>query len=1247
MNLPNDFVHLHNHSDYSLLDGAMKTGIMAKRAADLGQRALALTDHGNMFGAVEFYLACEKNKIKPIIGMEAYISADRFNRKADKINNKAYHLVLLAKNEIGYRNLCKLSTKGYMEGFYYRPRIDHQLLSEHSEGIIGLSACMSGEPSWHLRSGNVKKATEVANLYKEILGKDNYFLEIQNHGIEEETRIRELMPQVAKATELGIIATNDCHFLDRAHFEAHDILMAIQTGSLLNDPNRWRSNTPEIYFKDTQEMLNLFQDWPEAVENTLVVSDMVDFKMELGKLLLPEFELPDGFKTPDEYVEYLSRDGLKDRYPSLTPELEERLTYELGIIKTTGYAGYFLIVWDFIDAARRMNIPVGPGRGSAAGSLVCYCMGITDIDPIRHQLLFERFLNPERISMPDIDVDFCYERRGDVIEYVAKKYGRENVSQIITFGTMAARAVIKDVARVLDFSFAESDRISKMVPEEVGITLKKAIEEAPGLKDLPKESEDHALLMRNALVLEGMNRNTGIHAAGVLITPSPLVEHAPMYRNNKGDITVQFDMNMSEKLGLLKMDFLGLRTLTVIDKALKLIAETTGKLIKAEDIPTDDEATYTLLQEGRTVGIFQLESSGMQELVRKMAPTVYDDITAICALYRPGPLGADMDKVYVERKHGREPVTYKDPCLESILKDTFGVILYQEQVMQIASKMGGFTMGQADTLRKAMGKKKLEMMAEMKVMFMQGAEKAGYNLSAADAIYSEMEFFAQYGFNKSHSAAYALLSIQTAWLKAHHPAEFMAATMSTEMRKSDRITQLIDEVKALGITIRPPDINKPSAEFGVQDGEILFGMGAVKGVGSAAIDVIRDCWRELGRSFTDIFDLCENVDLQKVNRKVLDGLTNAGAMDQLPGHRRQILENISKAIAFGQKTARDRAGGQASLFGGGAAAEVLKPTLTQCEPFDPLVRLSKERAAVGFFLSGHPFEEYRELIASLPTGTTAQAHGRSEKTWVDLVGVITSHTKHRDRHKRIYARCNFEDKSGVMGLVVYNKLYEESQALVECDSVIVIGGRVQVRSDEQREVIVDRITRIDEVLGCWVQDVMLEMDLEKAGSKGVSDLGKLFDSFGDPCKIRPLGGQDEKVEAEATESSSPAQAHHEGCSVQGALGGDIGGIGGKPVFPASVPKRAAASLEAPPEDIGSPGPDPELLPDPVLARPVPLVIEVKRDGRTWLLKSGGRNLALTLDSLRELRNVPGLHGMHLRARLPAPIERKRRFMGRG
>jgi DNA polymerase-3 subunit alpha len=1215
------FVHLHNHSDYSLLDGAQKTGDMARRAAKYDQPALALTDHGNMFGAVEFYLACRKQGIKPIIGMEAYVAGDRHNRTAER-ENKSFHMVLLARNATGYRNLVQLASAAYLEGFYYRPRIDREILARHAEGLIGLSACMSGEPNFHLRSGNVEAAVEAAGAYRDILGRDYYYLEIQNHGLPEEERIRQLMPEVARRTGCPIVATNDCHFLDREHHEAHDILMALQTGKTLNDPSRWRSNTPEVYFKSSAEMLALFRDWPEAVANTLRVADQVDFELELGKLLLPAFPLPDGFATADDYLAHLAREGLPRRYGTVTPELQQRLDYELGVIRQTGFAGYFLIVWDFIDAARRMNVPVGPGRGSAAGSLVCYSIAITDVDPIRHQLLFERFLNPERISMPDIDVDFCFEGRGRVIEYVARKYGRENVSQIITFGTMAARAVLKDVARVLEFPFAESDRISKLVPEELGITLQKAIDEAPGLKELAQESPEHAKLLRNALVLEGFNRNTGIHAAGVLITPSPLVEHAPLYRNTKGDITVQYDMKMSEALGLLKMDFLGLRTLTVIDKALDLIAETTGRRLTAPEIPTEDPATFKLLQEGRTVGIFQLESSGMQELVRKMAPTGWDDITAICALYRPGPLGADMDKAYVERKHGRQRVQYKDPALEPILRDTYGVILYQEQVMQIAAVMGGFTMGQADTLRKAMGKKSADMMAALKVKFIEGARARRHDERIATEIYEEMEFFAEYGFNKSHSAAYALLSIQTAWLKAHHPAEFMAATMTTEMRKSERITQLIDECKALGLPIVPPDINRPRPEFGVRAGQVVFGLGAVRGVGAAAIEVIAACREQLGRDFTDLFDLCEHVDLQKVNRKVIEGLINAGAMDLLPGHRRQLLMCLDRALVFGQKAARDRAGGQASLFGGLATPQ-LRPTLPACAPFDPLVLLGREREAVGFFLSGHPFHEYRELIAGLPCGSTAGAAKAGDGAWVDLVGIITSHTTHRDRHKRVYARAHFEDKAGTIGLVIYASIYEQVKALIGSDSILAVGGRVQMRGDGLREVVVDRLTRIDEVLGTWVQDIYLQIDLEVSGRAGLEGLGTLLADCGRPAPLRPLLFADPDLD-----KPEPAAA--------------AAVVAGGPSGNQSADDALATEGEADPGG-AIPAGDPELARPEVLARPVPLVVAVEREGKPWLLRSEGRNLALNLDSLRRLRQVPGLVELRLRVALPAAGERKQRY----
>ncbi|MBD3220542.1 DNA polymerase III subunit alpha [bacterium] len=1187
------FVHLHNHSDYSLLDGAMKTRDMVAKAAECGQPALALTDHGNMFGAVEFYLECRRAGIKPILGMEAYVTRDMHDRSG-KEAARSNHTVLLVQNQTGWQNLVKLASEAYLEGFYYKPRIDKKLLADHAEGVIALSACLGGEPNAALVRGDLKGAIRAASEYKEIFGPDRYFLEIQNHGLPEEERVRQMMPEVARATGLELVATNDCHFLDRSHHEAHDILLAIQTGKTLDDPGRWRSATSEVYFKTTEEMRALFSDWPAALSNTVHIADMVDFELELGRLLLPAFPLPEGFANPEDYVEHLAREGLVQRYGEVTPALSERLEYELGIIRKTGYAGYFLIVWDFIDAARRRDIPVGPGRGSAAGSLVCYCMGITDIDPIKHQLLFERFLNPERISMPDIDVDFCFEKRPDIIRYVEEKYGRENVSQIITFGTMAARAVIKDVARVLDLGFAESDRISKLVPEELGITLERAIAEAPGLKEVGEESEKHAMLLRNAQVLEGLNRNPGIHAAGVLITPSPLVEHLPLYQSTKGDITTQFDMRMSEEMGLLKMDFLGLRTLTVIDKALKLIAETHGSAPTASEIPTDDPATYELLQQGRTVGVFQLESSGMQELVRKMKPTCYDDITAINALYRPGPLGAGMDEVFVDRKHGRKQIEYKHPDLEPILKDTYGVILYQEQVMQIASTLGGFSMGQADRLRKAMGKKKADIMAEMKVMFLEGAREKGYDERLAAEVFEEMEFFAQYGFNKSHSAAYALLSIQTAWLKAHHPAEFMAATMTSEMRKADRIIQLIDECKMLGLEIRPPSIDQPRSEFGVTgDHAILFGMGAVKGVGASAIQSIMASREELGRSFTDLFDLCEHIDLGKVNRKVLESLIHAGALDGLPGDRATLIANLEGALAYGQRAARDREAGQASLFGGGDEAVALKPTLQPADPYDPLVEWSLERQAVGFFLSGHPFQEYRELIDSLDVSSVALAGTRGEGAWVDLAGVVTSFRNQRDKHKRLYARAHFEDRTGMIELVVYARLYEKVADLVAGDAILVVGGRVQVRGDGTREIVADRITQVDEVLGRWTRGVLLEVDLAAMGARGLDRLDDVFDRFGDAQPLPSPDTEEVAVAAEAAEG--------------GASGGGVAAI------PAS----------------------------PAMAEPVGVLVRTRGRPRDWLLQCG-RPLALTLASLRALRTVPGVVSITLDVPVPQPPRPARR-----
>jgi DNA polymerase-3 subunit alpha len=1090
------FVHLHNHSDYSLLDGAMKTKAMAQRAAALGMPALALTDHGNMFGAVEFYLRCREAGVQPIIGMEAYVADDRLDRSSERAKRPS-HLVLLARNETGWHNLIHLASRGFLEGYYYKPRIDKELLSRHSEGLIGLSACLSGEPNRLVSRDDLAGATRVAETYAEILGRENYFLEIQNHGLPQEDRVRQLMPKVAKAAGLQIVATNDCHYLQLEHHQAHDILLCIQTNRLYDDPQRWRYQTDQVYFKSPEQMLELFQDWPEAAANTLQIADRCRLELQLGQLLLPEFPIPAPFGTADDYLAHLAREGLQRRYGRTTPDLTDRLSYELDIIKRTGYAGYFLIVWDFILAARRLGIAVGPGRGSAAGSIVCYCLEITDIEPLSNGLIFERFLNPERVSMPDIDIDFCFAKRPQIIQYVVDKYGKQNVSQIITFGTLAARAALKDTARVLGFSFQEADRISKLVPEEIGITLKKALEEIPELGAVRKESPRHDMLIRNAMILEGLCRNAGIHAAGILITPSALVDHIPLYRSTKDDITSQFDMKMIEELGLLKMDFLGLRTLTVIDKTLELMRETKGIEMRADEIPLDDPDTFDLLQQGRTVGIFQLESGGMQELVRKLEPTCFEDITAVNALFRPGPLGAKMDQVYVDRKHGRRPVTYVHPALEPILKETYGVVLYQEQVMRIAGELAGFSMGQADLLRKAMGKKKKKMMAQMRGLFLDGAKRKGIPREKAVAIFDEMAFFAEYGFNKSHSASYAVLSLRTAWLKRHHAAEFMAATMTTEMRRAERITVLIDEVKNLGLSIAPPDINQPRSEFAVRGAEIVFGMGAVKNVGTKAIAEIEAATQRRGRRWRDLFDLCEHIDLQRVNRKVLESLIHAGAFDGLPGHRRQLILNLERALAHGQRAAREREQGQVNLFGGRAEAAV-KPQLESAAPYDPLEQLSRERQALGFFLSGHPFQEYREFVDCLPVATTRDAATLGEEAWVDLVGVVTSFHEARDRHKRLYARAHFEDRSAMIELIIHARLYEQTAQLVQGDSILVVGGRVRVRADGQREIVAERIVHVDEALAAWTQEILLKlnMDSPEGDRATVTALGGLLAGHG-------------------------------------------------------------------------------------------------------------------------------------------------------
>jgi DNA polymerase-3 subunit alpha len=830
--MPASFVHLHAHSEYSLLDGSIKVKDLVQRAKDLEMPAVALTDHGNLFGMIHFYQAARRTGIKPILGMEAYITRgsrhDRGRKKGEP--SQTDHLILLARNLEGYHNLIKMSSIAYLEGFYYKPRIDFEVLAAHSAGIIGTTACLRGTVAQMALHEGYDRAKEFAFRYRDLFGAGNYYIEMQDHGLEPQRELNEIYRKLSKDTGIPLIASNDVHYLQKDDSEAHEVLLCLQTGSDIDDPKRFRFTTSELYFKTPEEMSALFPGDPQALENTLEIADKCDVELKEGELHLPRFPLPDGFDSNSAYLRHLSYQGAERRYPEMTDKVRDRLDFELSVIQKMGFDGYFLIVRDIVDNARSRDIPVGPGRGSAAGSLVTYSLGITDVDPLAHDLLFERMLNPERVSMPDIDIDFCFERRDEVIRYVIDRYGADNVCQIITFGTMAARAVVRDVGRVLKVPYDEVDRIAKLVPGVPGTSLGDSIENVAELKTLVENSADYSRLIKLSLTLEGVSRHASTHAAGMIITPTPLVNHVPLYKSSRDEITTQYDMKSVDAIGLLKIDVLGLRTLTVIDKALRMVEENHGRRVRAEEIPHDDEATYHLLCSGRTVGVFQLESSGMRELLKNLKPTGFHDVVAVNALYRPGPLGSGMVTHFVDCKHGRKEIVYEHELLEPILRDTYGVILYQEQVMRIASDMGGFSLGEADLLRKAMGKKQKDVMARQHKKFVEGARSRGIAKGTAEKIFSQMEKFAEYGFNKSHSAAYAVLSIRTAWIKAHYPGEFMAATLSSEIDDTDRITTLMEECRECGVEVVPPNINTCVTEFRASDGRIYYGLGAGKNV---------------------------------------------------------------------------------------------------------------------------------------------------------------------------------------------------------------------------------------------------------------------------------------------------------------------------------------------------------------------------------------------------------------------------------
>jgi DNA polymerase-3 subunit alpha len=1086
------FVHLHCHSDYSLLDGALKVENMVQRASELGMKALALTDHGNLFGTLHFYRTCREAGINPILGMEAYVARGgrREKRRPGGGQPRTAHLVLLARDRTGYRNLMALGSIGFLEGFYYKPRVDLDDLKRHSAGLIALSGCLNGLLAQDILAGRMDEAREMTRRLVDLFEPGSFFLEIQDHGLEEEKRVLEGVLQLARETDLPLVATNDCHYLRREDHEAHEVLLCIQTGKDFDDPNRLRFSNSELYFKDESEMNEVFGEWPQSLESTGRIADACNLEIEMDRTHLPRAPLPESFRDPDDYLRHLAEQGFAERYGESDGAPRERFEYELSVIRKMGFSGYFLIVRDMIHAAKAKGIPVGPGRGSAAGSLVCYCLGITDLCPLEHGLLFERFLNPERVSMPDIDIDFCYDRRAEVIDYVVERYGSDNVCQIITFAVMKARAVIRDVGRVLKIPYAEVDKIAKMVPASLGITLEEALKTSPELAQVAESSETGARLIRLSRTLEGLVRHASTHAAGLVITPESLQEYLPLYRTGKGELTTQYDMKMVEAIGLLKVDILGLRTLTVIDRALKLIRESHGADLTAEDIPLDDPETFALLKQARTVGIFQLESSGMRDLIKRISPDTFSDVTAVNALFRPGPLGSGMVNDFIERKHGRKKIDYPHPDLRPVLEETYGVILYQEQVMQIANRMAGFSMAQADVLRKAMGKKQTEVMEKQRALFLEGAIASGYKKRSAVKIFDLMAYFAGYGFNKSHSAAYALITLRTAYLKAHYPQAFMAATLTSEMGDSDRVSILLDDCKAMEIEVEGPDVNRGAWEFRVEGEKIVFGLGAVKNVGAGAVAEIVRSRREAEGRFKDLFHLCACVDHRLVNRRALESLIMAGAMDSLPGHRSQLLASLELTLAHAQARQSERISGQFSFILDGDDGS---PPLEATEPWPEPVRLQKEKDVLGFYFSGHPLDPERDLLEGLIDTDAHHLPERKDGDRVVMGGMVEGAKVIMDRRGNPMGFVTLEDFHGSFEAIAFSDIFSRYRSLLVNDRVVVLSGKISTRDrDDVRKVMVDAVYTLEDAVRRLPRQIHIYVDGDRFDENTLAELKTLL-----------------------------------------------------------------------------------------------------------------------------------------------------------
>jgi len=1069
------FVHLHTHSEYSLLDGANRIPDLLERVQALGMDSLAITDHGNLHGAWQFYAEARARKVRPILGFEAYLAfGDRHRRERPAEAPGPYsHLVLLAKNRTGYHHLVKLSSIGFLEGFYRRPRIDREVLEQYADGVIGLAACLSGEIALYLRQGNYEAAKASAQYFARVFGPDGFWLEVQNHGLADETTVTAGMFQLARELGLPVVATNDAHYLKKEDAEAHDVLLAIGTGKDLDDPNRFRFFGQESYVKAEQEMRALFPDHPEVVEETQRVAGLCEFDFE-KRYFLPQYPRPAEFATDHDLLVHLARAGARQRYgETLSPEVQTRLDYELQVIAHTGYAGYFLIVYDIVKAAKDRGIPVGPGRGSAAGSLVAYALGITDIDPLAFDLLFERFLNPERISMPDIDLDFCFERRGEVIQYIRERYGRDSVGQIITFGTLKARAAFRDVARTLRVEPGEVDRFTKMIPAGPGVavTLAEASERSPELRQLARQDDRVRKILELGTRIEGLARHASVHAAGVVIAPGPLTDYVPvcLAPQEAEAIITQYDMVALEKVGMLKIDVLGLRTLTVIHDACAMVRERHGVTVDMNRLDLADPAVYELLGSGRTAGVFQFESPLATDCLRSMKCDRFDDLVATNALLRPGPLDTGMHLVFINRKLGREPVRYPHPALEEILRPTYGVITYQEQVMRIANVLGGFTLAEADMLRKAVGKKDKELIQRELGRFMERAVGLGHPRRVIEDIAAQIETFGRYGFNKSHAVAYSVLSYQTAWLKAHYPAEFMSALLSSEIGDTDTVVRYINEARELGLEVLPPDVNESGFKFTVvADRRLRLGLGAIKNVGAGAIESILT-GRASGGPYATLVDLCDRIDLRLCNKRVLESLIDAGACDSLTGNgggqRAQLVAALDHAFSEAQTRQGDRESGQVGLFGEAAPLTAHRSPLPDVPPWSEHDRLAREKAVLGFFISGHPLARYRLEVELFGTRTTATLGQWSEQKV--RVGAVVTMVKRQISKKTgaEYARLTLEDFHGTAEALVFPEAWAKLNDVIRTDRALLLSGShsARDRGEEQAPFIIEAAQPLDEL----------------------------------------------------------------------------------------------------------------------------------------------------------------------------------------